>query len=112
MLPKTYRLPTSRFRSVFRQGKRIHTDDLIYVIQKTTEKVSRFAFVVSKKVAKRAVDRNRIKRMLRESIHTLLPSIQPGYDVVFIAKKNFADKTEKDVEQIVHTILLKLSLLS
>jgi len=97
MLPKIYRLPASQFQSVFRTGKRIHVDDLTYVIQKTTEKVSRFAFVVSKKVAKRAVDRNRIKRMLRESIHNLLPSIQPGYDIIFMVKNNFADKTSKEI---------------
>jgi ribonuclease P protein component len=68
------------------------------ILQKTTNDVSRFAFVVSTKVAKHAVDRNRMKRVLRESVHHLLPTIKPGYDVVFVAKKNFAEKTEIEVK--------------
>ena len=97
MLPKQYRLPTSQFQSVFRLGRKMHTDNLMCVVQITTEKVSRFAFVVSTKIAKHAVDRNRMKRLLRESVHHLLPSIQSGYDVVFVTKNNFADKTSKEI---------------
>ena len=88
----------------------MHTDDLMCVVLKTKEVVSRFAFVVSTKVAKHAVDRNRMKRLLRESIHHLLPSIQPGYDVVFMAKKNFAETKEKEVEQFLRNLFFKLSL--
>jgi len=80
----------------------MHTEDLMCVVQKTTEKVSRFAFVVSTKVAKRAVDRNRMKRVSRESVHHLLPTIKSGYDIVFVVKKNFADKTEIEVEKELH----------
>jgi ribonuclease P protein component len=105
MLPKSNRLPKSQFQSVFRTGKKMHTDDLMCVVLKTKEVVSQFAFVVSTKVSKHAVDRNRMKRLLRESIHHLLPTIQPGYDIVFVAQKNFADKKESDIEDQVNKIL-------
>lgn len=48
---------------------------------------TRVGFVVSSKVAKHAVDRNRIKRRLRDIIGRSLARLRPGYDVVFIAKK-------------------------
>ena len=81
---------------------------MIIVVQKSSEPVSRFAFVVSKKVAKRAVDRNRMKRLMRESVHHLLPAIQPGYDIVFAAKKNFALKSEIDIEHSLEILLQNL----
>jgi len=111
MLPKQHRLPASQFQSVFRSGQKIFADDFVCILQKSSGNVSRFAFVVSTKVAKYAIDRNRMKRVLRESVHHLLTTIRPGYDIVFVAKKNFAMKKEKDIEQIVRGLYSKLSLL-
>jgi len=95
------------FSTVFRTGKRMHTPELTLIIMQTKEPVSRFGFVVSKKTAKRAVDRNRIKRILRESIHHLLPTIPTGLDCVFIAKQNFAEKHTTEIEPEIKNLLLK-----
>lgn len=51
-------------------------------------KPSKFAFVVSTKIAKHAVDRNRIKRTLSETIRFESKYLVPGYDVVFLVKKS------------------------
>lgn len=48
--------------------------------------VSRFGFVVSKNIDKRATARNRIKRVLRERVRTLLPNLPTGKDVIIIAR--------------------------
>lgn len=45
---------------------------------------SRFAVVVSKKVHKSAVGRNRIRRRFYETIRHQLPRIRPGMDIVVI----------------------------
>ena len=73
MLKKRYRLKS---RSLFRQTldtRRVCINDLFVLYglpnQSTKpETLPRFGFVVSKKVHKRAVRRNRIKRHLREAV--------------------------------------------
>lgn len=47
---------------------------------------SRFAFVVSKKIDKRAVIRNSLKRKLRSCIEEVFDNIGGGWDFVFYPK--------------------------
>jgi ribonuclease P protein component len=109
MLPKQNRLPRTAFSMVLKTGFRIHSPDITCVSVKTTDPVSRFAVVVSKKIAKRAVDRNRIKRLVREAIHHLLPAMKSGFDCVFITKNNFAEKEESVVEKDIKGLLVKIT---
>ena len=60
--------------------------------------VSRFAVVVSTRVDKRATVRNRIKRLVRESIHHLLPIIAVGWDVIVFARQDLSNRKQQDVE--------------
>jgi len=46
---------------------------------------SRFGFSVSSRIGN-AVERNRIKRRLREAMRLRMDTLQPGWDIVFIAK--------------------------
>jgi ribonuclease P protein component len=59
---------------------------------------SRFGFSISKRVGN-AVERNRIKRRLREATRLRMDSIKPGWDIVFIARRPIrkADYHEMDV---------------
>jgi len=49
--------------------------------------LSRFGFIVSTRISKKAVLRNRAKRLLREVVRALLPKMKGGFDVLFLAKK-------------------------
>lgn len=59
---------------------------------------SRFGFSISKRIGN-AVERNRIKRRLREAVRLRMDSIKPGWDIVFIARRPIrkADYHEMDV---------------
>jgi ribonuclease P protein component len=46
----------------------------------------RVGFVVSKRVSKRAVQRNYLKRLLGEAIRPLLADLSPGWDIVISAR--------------------------
>ena len=47
---------------------------------------TRLGISISKKVSKKAVVRNRIKRQLRAAFRQLLPQIAPGWQVVVVVR--------------------------
>ena len=50
--------------------------------------VSRFAFIASKKVNKRATARNLLKRKMRSCIEEIFDRIEGGHDFIFYPKKS------------------------
>ncbi len=57
----------------------------------------RFGFTVTKKISKKAVVRNRIKRQLREVVRNFSWDID-GYDIFLIARYKMIDARYKDIE--------------
>lgn len=94
MLPKENRLPSPLIKTVMRRGKRIATDGLQFIFIQNTIPISRFAFIVPKSVDKRAVVRNRIRRVVREAVRLALPAIAPGWDGVFLIRKGLPKAQE------------------
>jgi ribonuclease P protein component len=58
---------------------------------------SRFAFVISSKISKLAVHRNRVERSIQEAIRRQMTNIPTGYDIVFLVKKSIANKTTEEI---------------
>lgn len=94
-----------------RCGKRVNAQGLQLIFVQNNLPVSRFTFVVPKSVDKRAVGRNRLKRLARESVRLALPTITPGWDAVFLVKNVFADEFSA-VDKRVREILQKAGLLT
>ncbi|MEK7119832.1 MAG: ribonuclease P protein component [Patescibacteria group bacterium] len=109
MLPFLNRLPSQRVRQLFQSGRRISGEWYQLIFQKTTG-MPRFGFLVSIKIDKRATVRNRIRRLLRESVHHLLPELLP-YDGIIVARKNIADRTQAEVEQNLREMFHRVGLL-
>ena len=72
---------------------------------------SRFGFIVSTKIAKDSVDRNRFKRAMSESVRTSCTEIKPGYDAVFLAKTSIVRVPTSDVMKEVRVALKESGLL-
>ncbi|MEA3344329.1 MAG: ribonuclease P protein component [Patescibacteria group bacterium] len=102
MLAKENRLrKTKDFEKVFKKGK-AHKEDFLFIkIAENGLKDSRFGFVVSKKVSKKALDRNRIKRQLRGLIKEKLPNIKKGLDIIILVIPGLKDQ---DFLQLSETI--------
>ncbi|MGB1581031.1 MAG: ribonuclease P protein component [Nevskiales bacterium] len=88
----------AQFKAVFGAGQR-HNDasfTVIYLPQKKSQ--ARLGMVVSKKVSRLAVQRNRIKRQIRESFrqhrHTL-----PNGDLVVMARYRAAQQDNRALSQ-------------
>jgi len=71
--------------------------------------LSRYGFSVSRRVGK-AVVRNRVKRLLREILR--LTPLQPGWDVIFIARPLAASAEYANLEKSVKGLLCRARLLT
>jgi len=87
VLPKRYRLiRTEDFARVREQGECFTTRRLVLCYQRNKGAQLRVGFSVSKRVGG-AVVRNQVKRRLRAGIRPFCQVIEPGYDLVVIARQ-------------------------
>ncbi|MBI4653062.1 ribonuclease P protein component [Candidatus Kuenenbacteria bacterium] len=87
MLPKQYRLNKDKdFKSIFQKGRNFFIKEFGIKVLRNNLEVSRFGFIVSNKVAKKANKRNLIKRRMREIIRKNLPNMKIGADVIIMAR--------------------------
>ena len=105
MLKKDFRLPAL---TSFSNAKSIHTKYAFIKFKKNDLDVSRFGFIVSKKISKSAVTRNRIKRQIRRCFEESLSQIKPGYDMLLIIKSNISEVDKINCTDILESINKKL----
>ena len=91
-LPKGARLrDSSEFRSVYARGKRYDGSFMTVFVYPNALGRHRFGITASRKAASAAVDRNRMKRLLRESFRLSrlhLGNLHSRYDWVLNAKRS------------------------
>lgn len=72
-------------RYVYKNGNAVRSSMMtIKYIANPRRKHSRFAIVISKKVLKSAVGRNRIRRRVYEVVRNELPDLRPAQDIVIL----------------------------
>ncbi len=103
MLAKKNRLILSK-RNPTNLAKRIESGSFVLKF-KSTQGPFKAAIVVSKKVAKKAVDRNRIKRTISEAIQK---TIVPNLDLVIIVKENIKSKKSPEIKSELEIALKKI----
>ena len=83
-MKKIKRLKRKDFKEVLEKGKTIKTNYLIFKYLKQNLPYFRLGILISKKVSKKATERNKIKRRIREIVRLNLPEISDKLDMVFI----------------------------
>ena len=85
MLSKKYRFHSrGGVRFTYEKGKPIRTPHISLVFNENARGRQRFAVVISKKVIKSAVGRNRVRRRVYEAIRMILPDFKDKKDCIFI----------------------------
>lgn len=108
MLKKINRISSRKeFLEIKNKGKIISSSlfGAICLVDETEE--IKFGFVISKKISKRAVDRNKIKRRLCEVLVKNLNKFKAGTKIVFLAKKSLLgadiEKIEEEIDKLIKT---------
>lgn len=93
-------------RYVYAKGEAIRTQKIVVKFTKNPHrKDSRFAVVVSKKVLKSAVGRNRIRRRVYEIIRHEIPQIDGVFDVaVMVFHKSVREMPHEELREIIREI--------
>ncbi len=98
-------------QALLKEGKSTAYPFFILIKQENTLGTTRYAVVVSKKLEKSAVKRNKKRRQVYEIIRmmekeSLVPS-QPAFDIVLIARKPAATASFDDLQKSLKEILTK-----
>ena len=114
MLPKANRLKKNKeFERVFKRGQSFREDFLILRVILNNLKNSRFGFIVSSKVSKKASFRNKIKRWLRAAILSQLrrvDKIQKSADIVIIVKPETDIKGFQEIGEAINKLFKKVKI--
>lgn len=85
-MQRKFRLTRSEdFKRVRRSG-RSYAHPLLVLVAQTAEGDGLHVGVTASRGIGTAVKRNRAKRLLREAMRTLIPSLMPGWDLLLIAR--------------------------
>ena len=91
------------FERLFAEGKRYHHELLMTVVcPRPVTDPARAAFIVGRRVDKRAVVRNKLKRRLREAWRHELASIEDAVDVAFVAQPPAAGASYHELSAVMH----------
>lgn len=88
MLPQKYRLKKkTAFNATYKTGVSFHKDGITVFCgkKKTADFPVKIGFVVSKKIHKRAVQRNRIKRLMRESMRLYIKNKREDFNPPYMS---------------------------
>lgn len=111
-LSKKYRLSSKDFLQIkSKKGFWAKSDLLNVKIVKNNLTISCFGFVISSKISKKAVSRNKIKRQLKNVIFKNISAIEDGWDIVMIAQNAINGKKYKEISDDLIGLLVKLRLI-
>ena len=114
MLPKENRLKKrSAFIATYHTGKSFHKSGITVFCgkEKKNETPTRVGFVVSKKIHKRAVKRNRIKRLMRESYRLILKNNEGNekyMSLIFVASSAILNKSFNEIDIAIKKLVQQL----
>ena len=102
---------SSDFQRVRQQRRSVASRLLILAWAPNTENTVRIGFVISKRIAKRAVERNYIKRLLSEAIRPIITDLPAGWDIVISGRNQVIGSDLPMLKQDIATLLRRAGLL-
>jgi len=113
MLPKAYRLPLKTELKRLKKNGHLWQGKFFGLLLSKSDSnkdVSRFGIIVSNKIDKRAVKRNKIRRLIYEAIWLLHPQIRKGAEGVFLVKKAISQATLPEIKKEIENLFKRTKL--
>jgi ribonuclease P protein component len=114
MIPQKRKVDTGLFPSVLKQGNSISSEHFsLRFLRVPGVAPSKFSFVVSRKISKKAVERNRLKRHGYAALEiTKHPPPKTSIVAIFFAKKNATKLSYQKIKNEVGELLKKAGILN
>lgn len=112
MLPKENRLKREKeFEAVFKGGRTIRGKSVFlkYLINGTDK--TRVGFVVSKKISKLAIERNKAKRRMRDIVRLKKENLKEGLSIVIVSLPSIKGMSYKEIKEDLEKLLSKEELI-
>ena len=114
MLSKKYRLKKkSAFTATYKIKNSFDKNGIVLFVgkKKCDDTPTKVGFVVSKKIHKRAVKRNRIKRLMRESVRLIIKDNALNTNcmsLIFVASTKLLGKNFVEIDKAIKKLVIKL----
>lgn len=106
--PHNRLVKTKEIDQVYKKGRSSYDRIIGMKILKNGLPHNRFGIIVSGKVSKKAVTRNRIKRRIRASVKEAEHELENGADYLIIALPPAAEKNFADINDSLRKLFVKL----
>ncbi len=108
MIAKDIRISRKKdFDIILKSKSKFYSNNFVLRFSENELSKSRFCVVVSKKISKRAVDRNRIRRRIYEAIRLNYDKIKPGFDFMILTKLSVLKLNYHEIEKDILYIFKK-----
>ncbi|MGE4283121.1 MAG: ribonuclease P protein component [Clostridia bacterium] len=107
---KTVSLTENRvFKRIYARGNSLANNLLVIYFSKNGLNINRLGITVNKKIGK-AVVRNRVRRLIKESYRLKEDFIKENYDVIFVARVRAQDASYREISGAMKNLLKRVEL--
>lgn len=110
MLARNQKISKRIFGEILKSGRNFHSPNLSLKLLKGGEG-KRIGFVISKKVAARAVKRNLLKRRGYSAVRKILPNLKTNFSAVFFFKPSAGKFDFTQIKKEIEGLLVSTGLL-
>jgi ribonuclease P protein component len=108
MFPRNHRLTSkAEYQALFDKSTKINQPYLLMLFKTNQKLYARLGLAIGKRVVNNAVDRNKIKRVIRESFRGSQKKLQ-GLDIIILARQKCGELSKKKLREGIEQLWKKL----